>query len=44
MTPQNKGSQELKKQTTKHYQSQFLNTQNFFVYVALLLLKSQDDL
>jgi hypothetical protein len=33
-----------KKQTIKHYQSQFLNTQKNSFYVALLLLEFQDDL
>ncbi len=42
--PKVKGVKNSKKQTTEHYQSQFLNTQKKSLYVAALLLEFIDDL
>jgi len=38
------GDETQKKQTIKHYKSQFSNTQKNFLYVVLSLLKFKDDL
>ncbi len=39
-----KGAKNLKKQTTKHYQNWFLNTQKIPCMFALLLLEFKDNL
>jgi hypothetical protein len=43
LSPQNKKSQELKEQTTKHYKIDFLKHSKYSLYVVLLLLEFKDD-